>query len=572
VGRLVFFLILATAGALLLVPRFMDAVARTHVHELVVTATVAIVVLFGVMGAWAGSAALGAFVAGIAASEAGSRFVIRNSMASVRDLALVVFFLASGLSVNPHQAWASFGLAAGAASVFLVAMVVVNVPASIASGLGIVDALRVGLGLATLGEFSLILVSAAEEKGTAHAGLRDTVVGAMLFLLILVPILLRMVPWLARGVQRLPPRVLQGGQVLLRSWHPQRADPGRPNRLRRHARGLASNLLLFVTWIAVALAVGPLAVERAPRFPVLAPILVVGVAVSVAVPILWGTYRAYRRFVVDIVGGGRTDDPSAKLRGRLLDGLVGITVAILVLPLALIIPDARWPVLMGGAFLAVILLTLLWRQLASVQRTLQDSVIRVLGEDRPTEQILDKVVAEYAWGVRFAAVAVPLTSPLANRKLGEGRIYELTGATVAVLQRRGREVVSPGPEELLHPGDTLILMGDDHQISRAEALVVAHGEALRLSAQSKAAQVAELTVQVGSALVGIPLGEADLRGKSGALVVGVWPKDADHPSSYRPSLSLTPGDRLVVLGTGLQINRARLLAEGEGQEETLDGA
>src|SRR5205823_2826129 len=114
----------------------------------------------------------------------------------------------------------------------------------------------------------------------------------------------------------------------------------------------------------------------------------------------------------------------------------------------------------------------------------EESITRVLGHDPEAGALLDRLMEGYPWGVRSAAVAVPSDSPLANTTLGSGRIQELTGATVAVLQRNRREVVNPGPEEVVRPDDLLVLLGDAHQLARAEALVVAHGEALRMTAQS----------------------------------------------------------------------------------------
>lgn len=571
IGKLALFLVFATAAALILVPRLLDAVARTHIHELVVLVTVAVVLSFGAMGAWAGSAELGAFVAGVAAAEAGARFVVRNSMITVRDVAMAAFFVASGLSVDVLRAVDVLWISALVAIVFLATKFIVNIPAAMAAGQHFPDAMRTALGLGTVGEFSLILVATAETNNVAHAALRDVVVGAMMILLLLTPLLLHYTPRLAAMAGRLPERVTRPGHLLLRNWRgPHRTnDPKRQARLRRAIRILTANLMLFVAWIAVAASIGPPVVARFPEWPFLAPVLVMGVAAAVAAPLIWSTYRAYRKLVRDLLNLDRPDAGS-RLRARVVDILVGLTVAILLVPFGLVLPATRVAVLLGALFLAIIVTALLWRQLIALQRTLQSSVTRVLGEDAEAELLLDRVISDYPWGVRFGAVAVPGISPLAHRRLGDGRIPELTGATVAVLQRRGREIVHPGPDEILHAGDTLILMGDEHQIARAEALVVAHGEALRLSAQSRAAHIAELTVQEQSTLVGLSLGQTDLRARTGALVVGVWPRGQAHPQSYRPSISLQAGDRIILLGTTLQIERARLLAEGEGQEETVD--
>ncbi|MCA1818636.1 MAG: hypothetical protein LC620_01055, partial [Halobacteriales archaeon] len=138
------------------------------------------------------------------------------------------------------------------------------------------------------------------------------------------------------------------------------------------------------------------------------------------------------------------------------------------------------------------------------------------------------------------------------------------------IQRRGHEIVNPGPLEHVLVGDTLVLLGDVHQIARAEALVVAHGEALRLTAQSRLAGIAEVEVHDGSSLVATSLGSADIRSRTGTLVVGVWPRGAQHPAPFDGGHVLREGDRLILLGAPLQVERARLLAEGMEVESTLE--
>ncbi|HET6399646.1 MAG TPA: cation:proton antiporter, partial [Candidatus Thermoplasmatota archaeon] len=98
-GRMLVLVALMAVGAQLLVPRVLDAIAIRHSSELVLLAGVTLVLGFGAFGAWVGSAPLGAFVAGLAASEAGSRFVLRRALLAGRDVAMAAFFFAVGLSV-----------------------------------------------------------------------------------------------------------------------------------------------------------------------------------------------------------------------------------------------------------------------------------------------------------------------------------------------------------------------------------------------------------------------------------------------------------------------------------------
>ncbi|MEA3191495.1 MAG: monovalent cation:H+ antiporter-2, family [Thermoplasmata archaeon] len=570
IGLLLFLFVLLTAGALLVVPRVLDAVARTHAHDLLVLVGTALVIAFGALGLRAGSAELGALVAGVAAAEAGSRFVLRNSLQSIREIGLAVFFFVSGVGTDLGTVAQHPFLVLALGAMFLASKLVVHVPAALASGLSVDAALRGGLALGTVGEFSLIIAATAAQHGLAHPLMIHAVVGTMLLLLVVAPVLLQVAPALVRVLGRTPERFRRPLGIMVHGLRHSKTGVRDRAALQQPARLLAANLILLAALLLLGVTLGPTAVERFPDHPFLAPVLAFGVPAAVAVPLVWGTYRNYRELVHRIVGlekGGQ--DSGARLRARLMDAWVALTIGVLLIPVGLLAPRAL-PVLLGGMFVAIIIATLAWRQLARFHLALESTVTRVLGQDPEASALLDRVMERYPWGVRFAAVAIPTGSPLAGQRLREARVSELTGASVAMLQRRGRETINPSPDLVLHAGDTLVLMGDVHQLEKAETLVVAHGEAIRLSAQSRLAAVAEVDVRTGSSLVGTRLGEADFRGRTGTLVIGVWTGGAEHPMPYRGDLVLAEGDRLILLGAPLQVERARLLAEGVEHTSTVE--
>lgn len=564
-GQLLFFLVLMTAGALLVVPRIMDAVARTRVPELLVLVGGAIVLGFGALGAWAGSAELGALVAGVAAAEAGARFTIRNHLGPLRDLALAVFFVGSGMAVDAGLLTDEALLAVVVAGVFLASKLLVNVPASLAAGQNLPDSLRTTLGLGTLGEFTLILVAAAEANGVANPSLRAVVVGAMVLLLALAPLLIQATPLLVRLAQRAPSRPRRAIQWLIQTQRNRRLTATTERQRRGAVFLLAANLILLIGWGLLSAWAGRWVVQNLPTpRGLLMPTLVLGVAVAVAAPLAFRAYRAYRDLVWLLVGLNEDNvrDPAGTIRARLVDAWVVATVALLLIPVSLVVPSTL-PVLLGGLVVAIAIVALAWRQLSRFQRALESSVTRVLGHDPRAAAVLDRVLGKYPWGVRFAAGTVALDSPVAGRTIQESRIHELTGALVAVLQRGGHETVNPGPEVRFTPGDTVVLMGEEDELAKAEALLVAHGEALRRTAQSRLAEVVEVPIDPSSKLVGKTLAEASLRTVTGALVVGLWSHDAHHPVPFRPDLVLKPEDHLILLGAPLQVERARRLAAGE---------
>lgn len=561
VGELFFFLILAAAAALLVVPRVLDAVSRTHVQELLLITSLVVVVLFGLVGQFLGSRELGAFLAGMAAAEAGSRFVLRNVLSALRDLGLAFFFLAAGLHVQLDGLAQHVLPVLAIAGAFLATKLLVHLPSAMASGLNLQDGIRTALGLGTIGEFSLILAAAAASHGLAHPLLGTYIVGVMLVLLVATPLLLNVVPRVGPALERIPRRIVRP-----MAWFVQgitRSNPTSPrseSRRRQIARTLAANVILLVAWLLLVSAGGPLVAARIPASALVSGALVFGLAVAVAAPLVYWAYRAYRDLVRMLVGI-ESGESAGRVRARLVDAWVAATVIVLLLPVALALPTA-WPVLLGGFLLAVAIVGLAWRNLSRFHRALEGSITRVLGQEPRAEALMDEVMRKYPWGVRFAAVNVPADSPVAGLSLAESRLTELTGAMVAVLHSQGAEKVNPPLDARLSAGDTLILLGQEEELDTAEALVVAHGQALRQSVRSRLAEIVEIPIGTGSPMVGQTLGALDLKGRTGALVVGLWPHGASHPEPFRPDLSVRAEDHLILLGSELQVERARQLAEG----------
>lgn len=55
--------------------------------------------------------------------------------------------------------------------------------------------------------------------------------------------------------------------------------------------------------------------------------------------------------------------------------------------------------------------------------------------------------------------------------LGELRFWQATAATVVAIRREGTIILSPGPKEPLHIGDTLMMVGPQDSVDRIETLL-----------------------------------------------------------------------------------------------------
>lgn len=560
---LVLALTILAAIALLLVPRLLDRIATTHMPELVVVGATALLLVFAAAGQRAGSAELGAFLAGMAAAEAGSRFVVRNALAGLRHLAMAVFFFAAGLVVDPALALQQWPLVLVCLLAVAAAKLAVHVPGSLAAGLGLADAMRVAAGLATVGEFSLILAAAAQATGLAHPALSATVTGTLVGLLLLAPLLMRTATPAVRLAQRAPPRLrtlVEGGLQSLRSLR-RKGNGAAPTGGSSVARAIATALLLAFLGAAAAF----LHQEVLARFPgvdaLWAAVATYGVALALATPLLVRLYARYRSFLHAFfqVRSGAATPASARLGMRLMDALLLLALALLGVLVALLL-SASWEVVAATALVAVALALFAGRQMGRMTGALETSLARVLGADEETQAVLlGESLAQYGWGVEAAAVAIGAHSRFVGKTLAETRLEASTGATVAVLKRRGQESVNPKGDERLRASDTLVLVGEPQQIRRAEALLDEGEGILRLAAETRAAVVTEVHVETP-----FPGPRPHLEPDSGTRILGYLAAGQPAPRPWHPGLVPQQGDRLIVLGSPLQVERLKAAMKEQG--------
>jgi TrkA domain protein len=87
--------------------------------------------------------------------------------------------------------------------------------------------------------------------------------------------------------------------------------------------------------------------------------------------------------------------------------------------------------------------------------------------DERVETLLKSILIEW--------IRVAPGSELANRKIKDMRIRTVTGATVIGIQRGEEMIGSPDVNELLRPGDVLMVVGKREQIKALEKLCQGQG-------------------------------------------------------------------------------------------------
>ncbi|HEX2910645.1 MAG TPA: cation:proton antiporter [Chloroflexia bacterium] len=178
-----------------LIPPLLYRIIRLGMRELfllvILTVAVGTALLAQVIGL---SFALGAFLAGMIVSESDAADDVLNEIIPIRDVFATLFFVSIGLLINPAFIWEHLGEV-----ILLVAGIIIG-KFAIAAFLfwifryPIQTALKSGLLLAQIGEFSFVLARTGVVKGAITPRLENLTLASALVTIILTPVLFQVVP------------------------------------------------------------------------------------------------------------------------------------------------------------------------------------------------------------------------------------------------------------------------------------------------------------------------------------------------------------------------------------------
>lgn len=191
-----------------LLPRLLREVTRVGSAELLLVLSGAIALASALTTAALGfSPEMGAFLAGFILAATPYRYQLSGQLAPIRDLLMAVFFTAVGLAVDPRLLVEHAGMVAlGVVGVMLIKTGIIALSAW-AGGMTAPGAALAGIYLGNAGEFTLVILAAAAEKGILDAEMQGNTIAVVIVSLVLAPLVVapghRLANALA-GVRRAP--------------------------------------------------------------------------------------------------------------------------------------------------------------------------------------------------------------------------------------------------------------------------------------------------------------------------------------------------------------------------------
>ncbi|MBN9690206.1 MAG: cation:proton antiporter [Verrucomicrobia bacterium] len=486
--RLSEFIVVAVVLGLLVVPRLLRFVGRFRGDETLLVAVLGLSFGLALLASKLGfSVALGSFIMGALMAESDEIRRIERLIAPLRDMFSAVFFVAIGMLIDPSVLREH----ASAVAVITAALVGGKVLAcsfgSFLAGYDRGTAMRIGLGLGQIGEFSFVIAALGSSLSVTSSFLYPIAVGVSAITTLLTPYLIRNADLLVRWHDRWAPQSLLNYQQDYLAWVRRVRERRTPDPIRRMLRRIILHLAINIALVA-AFFLGALFVQRLnlPWFKELPnwtggpKTVLYFTALILSLPVIIAFLRKLQALSLLLaelaVREGSSPQQQAALRTLLSNTILfagSVLVSVLLLALsAPLLPT--WETLLllcllAGA-VAFVLRARFIRIYARAQSVIHDTLARPHDPVEPEPKSLPPLppLLEHA---DLRTIVLPEGTHASHRTIRSLQLRTRTGASVIAI-RRGRDTIhNPGADVSLEARDELLLLGDAVQLQAAERLL-----------------------------------------------------------------------------------------------------
>lgn len=249
--QLIAFLVVALLVGISIVPKILNYVAKFNSNEMLLISVLGL--CFGfcyLVSALDYSVALGAFVIGAIIAESKQLPTIEHLIEPIRDMFSAIFFVSVGLLFNPNVlvefAWpiAIITLAIVLGKVISCAL------GALVTGHDGKTSLRVGMGLAQIGEFSFIIAALGIALGVTGQSLYSIAVAASIVTTLLTPYLIKYSDGVAKVIAKfIPNRIATVSNVYIdwiKNLRPEDSEASVMRQVKNDVFFIAINLILVV--------------------------------------------------------------------------------------------------------------------------------------------------------------------------------------------------------------------------------------------------------------------------------------------------------------------------------------
>ncbi len=218
-GKLVTFLVVSLFLGILIIPRLLAYIAKFKSREMLLISVLGMCFGFCLLVINLGySVALGAFIIGAIMAESRQLETIESLIMPLRDMFSAIFFVSVGLLFDPKVLVTHCSAIIGITVVVILGKVISSSIGILLTGKSGKTAMRVGLGLAQIGEFSFIIATLGITLGVTSSFLYPIAVAVSAITTLFTPYLIKHSDLITSGISYCIPSVISKQFEKYKHW------------------------------------------------------------------------------------------------------------------------------------------------------------------------------------------------------------------------------------------------------------------------------------------------------------------------------------------------------------------
>ncbi len=476
---------------LMLVPRFLDYVARFRSNEMLLMAVIGLCFAISLLAYLLEfSVALGAFLIGAVIAEARQIVKIETLMNPVRDVFSAIFFVYIGTLISPADIVQYWGPILAITALVVIGKVIACALGTFIAGNDIKTSMRTGMTLAQIGEFSFIIAALGLNYGLASPFIYPVAVAVSAITTLLTPFLIKLADPLSAALERHLPdgvrRTLNNYSNWVAALSNRKGNNLGASLLKKWGWQIGLNVLLITAVFVGAAALRGTAHPHWPNPPGgeegLKGMLWAG-AMLLSLPMFIAIFRKLQAAGMLIAEmtitrssyGQKATGPLRGLVSTIVVALGTSALGLLVLVLSsAVLPSGKLLVVLGvGLVVAVIMLR---RTFVKVYAKAQIALIETFEAPPVPRHEEEKKLPPMLHEAELLTIKLPETAWTVGKLISEIKLRTKTGASIVGIERDGKNIINPRAEEELRAGDQVVILGTKEQLSESEKFILATDE------------------------------------------------------------------------------------------------
>lgn len=560
-AKLAFFLILWFLVGIYVIPTVFKK-ARNYINDEILL-IVSIGLCFGMvsLATLAGfSSALGAFVMGSILAETVEGEHIHKLVGGIKDLFSAVFFVSVGMMVDPVVIAQNWWMILILVFVVIVGHILFAAAGAVLAGKGLENAIHAGFSVSQLGEFGFILAGLGVSLGVMRGFIYPVIIAVSVITTFTTPYMIKLAgPAVKLAYAKLPAKWIARLDSQDEGISP--TSKGAQNLWKELIKAYLTRVVLYgVILVAIVIGSGlylePLILKLFPTWtPFVQSVVSVCLTIAVMMPFLYGL----------AVNSGSITTPATRLLKERRSNVwpilflvflriflaIGFILAVVISHFSI----SFWVILLiivaGAAFALIARMSV--HRFAGLEKKFLENLNEREEQSRRAAPLRTSLAARLSgYDVHVDGVDIVADCSFVGQKIKDLQIRKLSGANVAKIVRGNRNINVPTSDELIFPGDRIVVVGTEGQIAAFMKMVADATPELPAEPQSDTFSVEPVTLSEDSPIVGKTLGEIRMR-DYGCMIVSIL-HEGEFITNPRPEQMFSAGDVVWIAGESQDVD------------------